>query len=76
MSLHSSPKQMAGRMSLLLSITTNQIVACSNRAGRINLFSWSRFQMVDAKVLFDVAGDCVLECCKLKNLKHLQREVA
>ena len=33
--------------------------------------------MVDAKSLFDVACDCVLECCKLKNLKHLQkREVA
>ena len=32
--------------------------------------------MVDAKVLFDVAGDCVLGCCKLKNLEHLQREVA
>ena len=30
--------------------------------------------MVDAKVLFDVVGDCVLECCKLKNLKHLQEE--
>jgi len=29
--------------------------------------------MVDAKVPFDVACDCVLECCKLKNLKHLQR---
>ena len=33
--------------------------------------------MVDAKVLFDVVCDCVSECCKLKNLKHLQRrEVA
>ena len=41
-------------MSLLLSITNNQIVACSNPAGRITLCSWSRFQMVDAKVLFDV----------------------
>ena len=29
--------------------------------------------MVDAKVLFNVACDCVLACCKLKNLKHLQR---
>ena len=33
MSPHSSPEQTAGRMSLLLSITTNQIVDCSNWAG-------------------------------------------
>ena len=65
----------AGSMSLLLSITTNQIVACSNREGSKNLFSWSRFQKVDAKVLFDLACDCVLECFKSKNLKYLQRIV-
>ena len=35
MSPRSSPEQTAGRMSLLLSIRTNQIVACSNRAGSI-----------------------------------------
>ena len=63
MSPHSSPKQTAGRMSLLLSITTKQIVACSNRAGSINLFSWSRFQTADVKVLFDVA------CKEKQNVK-------
>ena len=30
--------------------------------------------MVDAKVLFDVACNCVLENFKLKNLKYLQRK--
>ena len=30
--------------------------------------------MVDAKVLFDVACNCVLEHFKLKNLKNLQRK--
>ena len=50
-------------MSLLLSITTNQIVACSNPAGTITLCSWSRFQTVDAKVLFYVA------CNRFKTLK-------
>ena len=75
MSPRSSPEQTAGSMSLLLSITTNQIVACSNREGSKNLFSWSRFQKVDAKVLFDLACDCVLECFKPKNLKYLQRIV-
>ena len=44
------------------------IVACSNQAGSINLFSSSRTQTVDAKVLFGVACDCVLDCFKLKNL--------
>ena len=29
--------------------------------------------MMDAKVLFDVVCDHVLECHKLKNLKHLQK---
>ena len=29
--------------------------------------------MVDAKVLFDMASDCVLDRFKLKNLKYLQR---
>ena len=50
-------------MNLLLSITTNQIVACSNPAGSITLCSWSTFQTVDAKVLFDVA------CNHFKTLK-------
>ena len=57
------PKQTAGSMGLLLSITTKQIVACSNRAGSINLFSWSRFQTADVKVLFDVA------CKEKQNVK-------
>jgi len=61
---------MVGRMSLLLSITTNQLIACSNGAGSINLFPWSRFLTADAKVLFDVACDRVLERFQLKNLKY------
>ena len=69
MSPHSSPEQMVGCMTLLLSITTNEIVACSNRAGSINLFSWSTFQMADAKVLYNVACDSVLEHFKLKKPK-------
>ena len=78
MSPRSPPVQTDGRMgslSLLLSITTNQIVTCFNRAGSINLFSSSRFQTADAKVLFDVACDRVLERLKLKNLNYLQRKV-
>ena len=75
MSPRSSPEQTAGRMGLLLSITTNQIVTCFNRAGSINLFSWSRFQTADAKVLFDVACDRVLVRLRLKNLNYLQRKV-
>ena len=75
MSPCSSPEQTAGRMGLLLSITTNQIENCFNRAGSINLFSWSRFQTPDAKVLFDVACDRVLERLKLTNLNYLQRKV-
>jgi len=71
MSPHSSPEQMVGCMTLLLSITTDEIVACSNQAGSINLFSWSRFQMADAKVLYNVACDNVLEHFK----KYLQRKV-
>ena len=59
-----------------LSITTNQINACPNRAGTINfVFSLRRFLMAHAKVLFDVARDLVLERFKLKNLKYLQRKV-
>ena len=73
MSPRSSPVQTAGRIGLLLSITINQIVTCSNRAGSINLFSWSRFQTADAKVLFDVACDRVLEHFKLRNLNYSQR---
>ena len=75
MSPRSSPEQPAERMGLLLSITTKQIATCSNRAGRINLFSWSRFQTADVKVLFDVACDRVLEHFKLKNLNHSERKV-
>ena len=75
MSPRSSPVQTAGRMGLLLSITTNQIVTCFNRAGSINLFSSSRFQTADANVLFDVACDRVLERLQLKTLNYLQRKV-
>ena len=74
MSPHSSPEQTAGRMSLQLSITTNQIIACSNQ-GSINVFSWSRLQTADAKVLFDVACDRILErFLKFKTPKYLQRK--
>ena len=59
MSPSSSPEQSVERMGLLLSISTNQIVTCSNRAGSINLFSCSTFQTKDAHLLFDVARDRV-----------------
>ena len=58
-------------LGLLLSISTNKIVACSNRAGSITLFSCCRFQTTDLKVLFDVAWDRILERFKLENLKYL-----
>ena len=39
-----------------LSSNRGQIVTCSNRAGSVNLFSCStRFQTMDANLLFDVA---------------------
>ena len=57
-------------MSLLLSISINQIVTSSNRAGSISLFSWSRFETADARLLFDVACDRVLGRLKLKNLNE------
>ena len=76
MSPRSSPKQTARRMRLLLSITTNQIVACSKRAGSINLFSWSTFQTADEKVLFDMACDRVLARFKFKNMKYLRKSVS
>ena len=47
---------------------TNQIVACSNQPGSIYLFSSSRIQTADAKALFGVVCNCVLECSKLKTL--------
>ena len=59
-----------------LSITTNQIDACPNRAGTINfVFSLRRFLMAHAKVLFDVARDLVLGRFELKNLQYLRRKV-
>ena len=59
-----------------LSITTNQIDACPNRAGTINfVFSLRRFLMAHAKVLFDVARDLVLWRFELKNLQYLRRKV-
>ena len=59
-----------------LSITTNQIDACPNRAGTINfVFSLRRFLMEHAKVLFDVARDLVLGRFELKNLQYLRRKV-
>ena len=72
---NSSPKPTAGRMGLLLSINTNQIENCFNRAGSMNLFSWNGFQTPDAKVLFDVACDRVLKHLKLTNLNYLERKV-
>ena len=73
--LRSSAEQTAKRMSLLLLFTTDQIVAWSIRSGSKILFSWSSFQTADAKVLFDVARDRILERFKLKNIKYLQRKV-
>ena len=59
-----------------LSVTTNQINACPNRAGTINfVFSLRRFLMAHAKVLFHVARDLVLGRFELKNLQYLRRKV-
>ena len=74
MSLHFSTEKTVGHMSCQLSIITNQIIACSNPGGKINLIAWSRLQKVDAKVLFDVVCNHVLEHQTLKILKHLQRK--
>ena len=63
MSLRSSPEQMAGRMSLLLLITTNKIIACllkSSRQHKIYFPLTSRFKTADAKVLFHGVCDHVL----------------
>ena len=73
--LRSSAEQTAKRTSLLLLFTIDQIVAWSIRSGSKILFSWSSFQTADAKVLFDVARDRILERFKLKNIKYLQRKV-
>ena len=69
MSQRSSPEQTAGRMSLLLSIRTNQIVACSNRAGSI-IISLEQISNGGCKGVCDRG----LERFKLNNLKHLQRK--
>ena len=53
---------------------TNQIVACSNQPGSIYLFSSSRIQTADAKALFGVVCNCVLECSKLKTLWNVYKE--
>ena len=37
------PEKTTGSVDLLLSTSTNQIIACRNRVGNINYFSWSRF---------------------------------
>ena len=37
------PEKMTGSVDLLLSTSTNQIIACRNRVGSINSFSWNRF---------------------------------
>ena len=37
------PEKTTGRVDLLLSTSTNQIIACRNWVGSINYFSWSRF---------------------------------
>ena len=69
MSQRSSPEQTTGRMSLLLSIRTNQIVACSNRAGSI-IISLEQISNGGCKGVCDRG----LERFKLNNLKHLQRK--
>lgn len=69
MSRQSFLEETAGHIGLLISISTYQIIACWNQTGSINLFSWSRFQMGDANVLFDMRCDCVIECFKLKKFK-------
>ena len=67
--LRSSAEQTDKRMSLLLLFTTDQMVAWSIRSGSKILFSWSSFQTADAKVLFDVARDRILERFKVKKHK-------
>ena len=37
------PEKTTGSVDLLLSTSTNQIIACRNRVGSVNYFSWSRF---------------------------------
>ena len=37
------PEKTTGSVDLLLSTSTNQIIACQNRVGSINYFSWNRF---------------------------------
>ena len=65
--MRSSTEQTAGRMNLLLSINTNQIFTCSNRAGSVIFFPEADFkQQVQNSCL--MWCDCVLERFKLKNL--------
>ena len=61
-----TPERTAGRVDLPLSISTNQKVACSNRAGINYFFPRADFQMAESKVLFDMACDRVLERFKLE----------
>ena len=75
MSSHSSPKTDGWRDEFaIVNNNTNQIVACSNKPGGIYLFSSSRIQTADAKALFGVVCDCVLECSKLKTLWNVYKE--
>ena len=58
-----------------LLISTNQKLACPDRAGRscsIIFFFRISFKMTDAKALFDFACDCVLDHFKAENLKVFQ----
>ena len=54
-------------MNLLLSITTNQIVTCSNGAGSVFFFPGADFKQRVQKCCL-MWCDCVLESFKLKNL--------
>ena len=68
-----TPEGTAGRVDLPLSISTNQKVACSNRAGINDFFSEQILKMAES-MLFDIVCDRVLERFKLENLKDLQRK--
>ena len=71
MSPRSSIEQTAGRMNLLLSITTNQIVTCSNGAGSVFFFPGADFKQRVQKCCL-MWCDCVLERLSLKT--YLQRK--
>jgi len=75
MGVRASSEQTAGRMSLLLSIRTNQIVGCSNLAVKSSRqHKFISLEQISNGGCKGVVGDRGLERFKLNNLKHLQRK--